>query len=33
MLGLNVTVLEKLPVAGGLLATGIPEYRLPRDIL
>ena len=33
MLGVSVTVLEKLPVAGGLLATGIPEYRLPRDIL
>lgn len=33
MLGVNVTVLEKLPVAGGLLATGIPEYRLPRAIL
>jgi NADPH-dependent glutamate synthase beta subunit-like oxidoreductase/Pyruvate/2-oxoacid:ferredoxin oxidoreductase delta subunit len=33
MLGVSVTILEKLPVAGGLLATGIPEYRLPRDIL
>lgn len=32
-LGAEVTVLEKLPLAGGLLATGIPEYRLPRDIL
>ena len=32
-LGVEVTVLEKLPLAGGRLATGIPEYRLPRDIL
>ena len=32
-LGAEVTVLEKLPLAGGLLATGIPEYRLPRHIL
>lgn len=33
MMGAAVTVFEKLPVAGGLLATGIPEYRLPRNIL
>jgi NADPH-dependent glutamate synthase beta subunit-like oxidoreductase/Pyruvate/2-oxoacid:ferredoxin oxidoreductase delta subunit len=33
MLGVQVTVYEKQPVAGGLLALGIPEYRLPRDIL
>ncbi|RJX27068.1 MAG: FAD-dependent oxidoreductase [Dethiobacter sp.] len=33
VLGAEVTVLEKMPLAGGLLATGIPEYRLPRDIL
>jgi formate dehydrogenase (NADP+) beta subunit len=33
MLGIDVTVFEKLPVAGGLLATGIPEYRLSRSIL
>jgi NADPH-dependent glutamate synthase beta subunit-like oxidoreductase/ferredoxin len=32
-LGAEVTVLEKMPLAGGLLATGIPEYRLPRSIL
>jgi NADPH-dependent glutamate synthase beta subunit-like oxidoreductase/Pyruvate/2-oxoacid:ferredoxin oxidoreductase delta subunit len=32
-LGAEVTVLEKLPLAGGLLATGIPEYRLPRSVL
>ncbi len=31
--GYNVTVYEKLPVAGGMLAVGIPEYRLPKDIL
>ncbi|MBS4032244.1 MAG: FAD-dependent oxidoreductase [Clostridiales bacterium] len=33
MLGLEVTVLEKQPVAGGMLALGIPEYRLPRNVL
>ncbi len=33
VLGARVTVLEKMPLAGGLLATGIPEYRLPRHIL
>jgi len=32
-LGIKVKVLEKLPLAGGLLATGIPEYRLPRELL
>ena len=26
-------VFEALPVAGGMLAVGIPEYRLPKDIL
>ena len=31
--GVAVTVFEKLPLAGGLLATGIPEYRLPRGVL
>ena len=31
--GYPVTVYEKLPVAGGMMAVGIPEYRLPRDIL
>jgi NADPH-dependent glutamate synthase beta subunit-like oxidoreductase/coenzyme F420-reducing hydrogenase delta subunit/Pyruvate/2-oxoacid:ferredoxin oxidoreductase delta subunit len=29
----KVTVFEKLPVAGGMMAVGIPAYRLPRDIL
>jgi len=28
-----VTVFEKLPVAGGMMAVGIPAFRLPRDIL
>jgi len=31
--GYQVTVFEKLPVAGGMMAVGIPEYRLPRDII
>jgi NADH-quinone oxidoreductase subunit F len=31
--GYPVTVFEKLPVVGGMLAVAIPEYRLPRDIL
>jgi heterodisulfide reductase subunit A-like polyferredoxin len=31
--GYPVTIFEKLPVAGGMMAVGIPEYRLPRDIL
>ena len=31
--GYDVTILEALPVVGGMLAVGIPEYRLPRDIL
>jgi NADH-quinone oxidoreductase subunit F len=31
--GYPVTVYEALPVAGGMMAVGIPEYRLPRDIL
>ncbi len=32
-MGYGVTIFEKLPVAGGMMAVGIPEYRLPRDIL
>ena len=32
-LGYPVTVLEASPVAGGMLALGIPTYRLPREIL
>ncbi|MBU0765501.1 MAG: FAD-dependent oxidoreductase, partial [Bacteroidetes bacterium] len=31
--GYKVTVFEKQPVIGGMLALGIPEYRLPREIL
>jgi len=31
--GYRVTIFEALPVAGGMLATGIPDYRLPKDIL
>lgn len=29
--GHDVTVLERLPVAGGMMSTGIPAYRLPRQ--
>ena len=32
-LGFRPTVFEKFPVAGGIPATTIPRYRLPRDIL
>jgi 2-oxoacid:acceptor oxidoreductase gamma subunit (pyruvate/2-ketoisovalerate family) len=32
-LGHRVTVLEAAPELGGLLRTGIPEYRLPRPVL
>jgi len=31
--GYRVTVFEKLPLAGGMLAVGIPEYRLPKKVL
>jgi NADPH-dependent glutamate synthase beta subunit-like oxidoreductase len=31
--GHEVTVFEELPKAGGMLRYGIPEYRLPRDVL
>ncbi|MEW6524372.1 MAG: NAD(P)-binding protein [Bacillota bacterium] len=31
--GYQVTIFEALPVAGGMLAVGIPPYRLPKDIL
>jgi NADPH-dependent glutamate synthase beta subunit-like oxidoreductase len=31
--GYPVTVFEKHPVAGGMMAVGIPEFRLPRNIL
>ncbi|MFX1277902.1 MAG: FAD-dependent oxidoreductase [Promethearchaeota archaeon] len=32
-LGYGVTIFEALSSAGGMLAVGIPDYRLPRDIL
>jgi len=31
--GYGVTVFEALPVAGGMMAVGMPEFRLPRPIL
>ncbi len=31
--GYAVTVFEAMPVAGGLLRYGIPEYRLPKNVL
>ncbi len=31
--GYSATIFEALPVMGGMLAVGIPEYRLPRRIL
>jgi NADPH-dependent glutamate synthase beta subunit-like oxidoreductase len=33
LLGYGVKIVEALPVLGGMLAVGIPEFRLPRDIL
>ena len=32
-LGYRVTVYEKLPVTAGMMAVGIPAYRLPRDVI
>ena len=32
-MGYQVTVFEALPQPGGILRTGIPSYRLPKDIL
>jgi heterodisulfide reductase subunit A-like polyferredoxin len=32
-LGYGVTVFEALPVAGGMLRVGVPEYRLPSHII
>ncbi len=31
--GFGVTIYEALPVAGGMLRVGIPDYRLPPDII
>lgn len=33
LLGHDVTVFEALPEAGGMLAVGIPAYRLPKEVL
>ncbi|MCZ7543254.1 MAG: FAD-dependent oxidoreductase [Anaerolineae bacterium] len=33
MAGYGVTVFEAMPVAGGMLRLGVPEYRLPTDII
>jgi NADH-quinone oxidoreductase subunit F len=33
LLGYGVTIVEALPVLGGMLAVGIPEFRLPKEIL
>jgi len=33
LLGLQPTVFEMEPVPAGMLATGIPSYRLPRDLI
>ena len=32
-MGYGVTVFEALPVAGGMLRVGVPEYRLPSEIV
>ncbi|VUT24225.1 MAG: FAD-binding protein [Candidatus Methanolliviera sp. GoM_asphalt] len=31
--GYDVVIFEKLPAIGGMMAVGIPKYRLPREIL
>ncbi|MEK9137410.1 MAG: FAD-dependent oxidoreductase, partial [Bacteroidota bacterium] len=33
LLGYEVTVFEAQPVAGGMLRLGVPEYRLPRELI
>ncbi len=33
LLGFRVTIFEEHPEMGGLLRTGIPEYRLPREVV
>ncbi|MEW5807768.1 MAG: NAD(P)-binding protein [Acidobacteriota bacterium] len=33
VMGYRVTVFEALPMAGGILMVGIPQYRLPKDVL
>jgi len=32
-MGYCVTIFEALPVPGGMLAVGIPDYRLPKDVV
>lgn len=33
LLGYKVTVFEQGPIAGGMLMTGVPTYRLPRELV
>ncbi len=33
LMGFAVTIYEMEPVLAGMLATGVPEYRLPRDLI
>jgi len=33
LMGYAVTIFEASPVAGGMLYLGVPEYRLPRDVI
>ena len=33
LLGFKVTIFESLPVLGGMLTVGIPEFRLPREVI
>jgi len=33
LMGYSVTIFEAAPVAGGMLCLGIPEYRLPRNVV
>lgn len=33
LMGFKVTIFEALPVLGGMLRVGIPEFRLPREVL
>ena len=31
--GFPVTVFEALPVAGGMLQVGLPDFRMPKDVV
>ena len=33
LLGHDVTIFDSAPVAGGMLRLGVPEYRLPRELI